>query len=117
MWAKFEGDRNKDGIIVEEGRMIDITDPKWGHPDGRDFWDLDPKLNEGTAMLYSPSVPQEEKLAAGTARQKAYMEQWWSSEHTCDIEKYEAPGCEEEPDTPVEVWVVKPHNLKKRKNR
>ena len=31
MWAKFEGDRNKEGIIVEDGRMIDITDPKWGH--------------------------------------------------------------------------------------
>ena len=85
MWEKFEGDRNKDGIIVEEGRMIDITDPKWGHPDGSDFWDLDPKLNEGTAMLYSPSVPQEEKLAAGKARQQAYMEQWWSSEHTCEV--------------------------------
>ena len=117
MWEKFEGDRNKDGIIVEDGRMIDITDPKWGHPDGRDFWDLDPKLNEATAMLYSPSVPQEEKLAAGNARQAAYMEQWWSTEHSCDVEKYEVPGCEEEPNTPVEVWVIKPHNLKKKKNR
>ena len=27
------------------------------------------------------------------------------------------PGCEEEPDTPVEVWVVKPKNIKPRKNR
>ena len=40
MWEKFEGDRNKNGIIVEDGRMIDITDPKWGHPDGRDFWEI-----------------------------------------------------------------------------
>lgn len=117
MWEKFEGDRNKDGIIVEDGRMIDITDPKWAHPDGSDFWDLDPKLNVGTAMLYSPSVPAEEKLASGRARQQSYMEQWWASEHPCTVEKYEVEGCPEEPGTPVEVWVIKPDTLKKRKNR
>lgn len=67
--------------------------------------------------MYNPEVSDEEKLKLGKKRQQAYYDQWWSTEHTCDIEKYEVPGCEEEPDTPVEVWVVKPKNIKPRKNR
>ena len=95
-------------LIAESNRITDITDSKWGHPDGADFWYIDPALNIETATLYNPEVSDEEKLKLGKKRQQAYYDQWWSTEHTCDIEKYEVPGCEEEPDTPVEVWVVKP---------
>lgn len=104
-------------LIAESNRITDITDSKWGHPDGADFWYIDPALNVETATLYNPEVSDEEKLKLGKKRQQAYYDQWWSTEHTCDIEKYEVPGCEEEPDTPVEVWVVKPKNIKPRKNR
>ena len=104
-------------LIAESNRITDITDSKWGHPDGADFWYIDSALNIETATLYNPEVSDEEKLKLGKKRQQAYYDQWWSTEHTCDIEKYEVPGCEEEPDTPVEVWVVKPKNIKPRKNR
>mgnify|MGYP003364059081 CR=1 FL=1 len=104
-------------LIAESNRITDITDSKWGHPDGADFWYIDPALNVETATLYNPEVSDEEKLKLGKKRQQAYYDQWWSTEHTCDIEKHEVPGCEEEPDTPVEVWVVKPKNIKPRKNR
>ena len=104
-------------LIAEAGRVTDITDPKWGHPDGRDFWYIDPALNIDTATLYNPEVSDEEKMALGTKRQAAYMEQWWNTEHTCTCEKYMAPGCPEEPDAECEVWVIKPKNIKPRKNR
>ena len=108
---------DKKNLIAEADRVTDITDPKWGHPDGRDFWYIDPQLNIDTATLYNPEVSEEEKIALGSRRQAAYMDQWWKSEHSCEVTKYMAPGCEEEPDTPCEVWVIKPKNLKPRKNR
>lgn len=108
---------DKKNLIAEAGRVTDITDPKWGHPDGRDFWYIDPALNIDTATLYNPEVSDEEKLALGNKRQAAYMEQWWNTEHTCTCEKYMVPGCPEEPDTECEVWVIKPKNIKPRKNR
>ena len=46
-------------------------------------------LNIETATLYNPEVSDEEKLKLGKKRQQAYYDQWWSTEHTCDIEKYE----------------------------
>ena len=36
-------------LIAESDRITDITDSKWGHPDGADFWYIDPALNVETA--------------------------------------------------------------------
>ena len=49
-------------LIAESNRITDITDSKWGHPDGADFWYIDPALNVETATLYNPEVSDEEKL-------------------------------------------------------
>ena len=115
--ANFAKTINKEGIIVEESRIVDLNDPKWAHPDGAELWYVDPALNAGSIAMYDPTVSSEEKLKNGNERQKLYMDQWWKAEHTCEITKHLVPGCPEEPNAEVEVWVVKPNNLKKRKNR
>ncbi len=37
-------------LIAESNRITDITDSKWGHPDGADFWYIDPALNVETCI-------------------------------------------------------------------
>ena len=113
--ANFTKTANKEGIIVEKSRIVDLNDPKWAHPDGAELWYVDPALNAGSIAMYEPTVAGEEKLKNGNERQKSYMDQWWNAEHTCEITKHMVSGCPEEPNTGVEVWVVKPKNLKKRK--
>lgn len=108
---------DKKGLIVESNRITDITDRDWAHPDGVEFWYLDPLANIGTAKLYDPNTSEEEKFQIGQAKHDAFMEQWWSSEHTCEITRHMVPGCPEEPKTECEVWVVKPKNIKVKKNR
>ena len=49
-------------LIAESNRITDITDSKWGHPDGADFWYIDPALNVETATLYNPEVSDEENI-------------------------------------------------------
>ena len=62
-------------LIAESNRITDITDSKWGHPDGADFWYIDPALNVETATLYNPEVSDEEKFKLGKKRQQAYYDQ------------------------------------------
>lgn len=117
MERNFEKLAGLKNLVAENDRVTDITDPKWGYPDGRDFWFIDPALNIDTHTLYDPETSAEDKLALGNKRQKGYIDTWWAREHTCEVTKHMAPGCPEEPETPCEVWVVKPKNCKPRKNR
>lgn len=94
-----------------------FVDPKWlcpedispfGTPDETD-------TNNPYYYLKDPSHTPEEK-------QRFYESFDWSpfftDEESPDVEytEYEAPGCPEEPDTPVKILVYRPKNLKKKKS-
>lgn len=60
MERNFEKLAGLKNLVAENDRVTDITDPKWGHPDGRDFWFIDPALNIDTHTLYDPETSAED---------------------------------------------------------
>ena len=113
----FEKTAHKKGLIVEPDRILDLNDPKWAHPEGAELWYVDPELNASSIAMYDPCISDEDKLKLGNERQKAYFDQFWAAEHTCDIKEYYVPGCPEEPETQAQVLVYTPKNARPRKNR
>ena len=50
-------------LIAESNRITDITDSKWGHPDGADFWYIDPALNVETQLCTTQKFRMKKNLS------------------------------------------------------
>lgn len=98
--------------LLENGRTFDFRDTKWAREEVRDVWNFPAG---DFARMYNPDVPMEDRVAAAEAATKGIMDMLTKagSTYTGDIgyEDFEAPGCPEEPDTPVKVRVYRPKNL------
>lgn len=103
--------------IIEKGRVFDIRDPKWAHPEFRGMW-----TNEQAAAMtlsYLPEMSVEDKRAASEANDAGAAKMFGPDklQHTCDIEETFAPGCPEEPETQVKLRVYRPKTLEATGNR
>lgn len=101
----------------EAGRTIDLRDGKWLHPVL--FETLPVSDTSGTYILTHPDVSFEEKKARAEELVEIVKTMIPHDEGTsaCTTESYMVPGCPEEPDVEVEVVVIRPRDLKKRKAR
>jgi acetyl esterase/lipase len=105
-------------IIEKKERQIDVSDPKWAHPEVAFTWL--PAFEEDPYSFYEDeNLSYEEKHAVADKLAAA-----WSStveplpeDAFCTVEEYEAPGCPKEPDTSVKVFVYTPKNLTATKTR
>lgn len=105
------------GTVVDPGRILNISDSKWGHPEANAAWYADPNLNACT-KIYAPDTPQQEREEIADQTQAWLDNMFATQEHTCDIEEVEVPGCPEEPDTPTKVTVIRPKGMdRSKKNR
>ena len=93
---------NYKNMRVESGYLDDRSDPKWGHPLLRDSW---PPMSAGM-NFYDESIPLDVRKAARDEQMTAIAQMLGP----VDIpwQSFTAPGCPEEPDTPVEVRVSIP---------
>lgn len=118
-WTNHSGNMNVvSGSIIEEDRIFDVRDEKWGHPDLRDGWAGDPASN--CTPLYDPNSTREENQKRATAQIDTTFKIMGvydrdTSDDPCTCTKYIVPGCPEEPDTEVEVYVYRPKTLKSKK--
>jgi acetyl esterase/lipase len=98
--------------ICEDDLMLDITDPKWGHPRLRDNW----LWGSGDfEKLYDPMLSIGEKKKVYDAIDLSiYFKDADTSAY--EMKEYMVPGCPEEPETEAHVYVVTPNKLKGKKN-
>lgn len=103
--------------MIESKRIFDVRDPKWGHPEFRGLW-VNPEVGENT-LNYMPERPSEVKRAADEYARAYFLKMFEGGKlhHTCDIECVTVPGCPEEPEAEVDVYVYKPKTLKESGNR
>ena len=107
-----------DRACMEESRVLDVRDSKWAHPEFREGWYTPAR---GVSPLFSQDMTREEKLEEIENVDENYLsslppftpETW---EH-CKLDKYQVPGCPEEPETEAEVWVYTPTDAKRKNNR
>lgn len=101
-------------------QYIDRTDVRWFHPEFQQYLTMvkETEICEGnTLYMCDESIPLETRRAA---RQSLYdmfekmKQQQLDADPACrdfgETKTYEAPGCEEEPDTSVKVLVRTPKN-------
>lgn len=105
---------------IENGRIADRNDVRWAHPGLVDYWYIDGRktVNKFT----NPEKTLEERVAK---RDKMYgdiaaghpgaLALDPTLEEHGETTVYTAPGCPEEPDTEVKVYVRAPKNRKRRK--
>ena len=123
MSERYFNDFSPDNVIkadIESDRIFDIRDSKWAHPDLRDKWDMSSAA--GTAVLYSPDIPKEEKAVISAKLDEAtrsYMADAISvaTESNCESEDYTISGCPEEPDAATVIRVTRKKNKKTKKSR
>lgn len=84
-------------------RAKDRSDGRYGHPELEVAYEV--MTHQMLLSWYDESVPRAERLA----QSKAAMEMWtMPSDGTTTLEEYVAPGCPEEPDTTVDIYVAAP---------
>lgn len=99
-------------------RILNITDPKWAHPEVSFAW-YDDQTESPIIKILDPKTSPEERVVLGQMTQgaidafdakalEAYAERF-------DIEVVEAPGCPEEPDTPVKLYVLRSKGMDRSK--
>lgn len=103
------------GIVMERDHVIDVRDPKWGHPDAADIW-LNPAAESASGM-YSQDLTDEVKIANAEAATKMMLELFARAPgEGCEVKEYMVPGCPEEPETQAKVLVYTPEGLKEHGN-
>lgn len=97
-------------------KVIDRTDPKWGHPEARDMW-----LPGGDVVnpLLDPTTPREEQdalysmMCSGSDDfKKSMLEEDPELRDAGVTAEFVVPGCPEEPETSVRVVVRTPSSAK-----
>ena len=117
-WTNYEGEMNvPEGTILEEDSLFDIRDDKWAHPELKEGWY---SAGANCTPLYDPNASLEEKQARAAAQVDAIFKVMGvydrdPADDPCTIDKYMAPGCPEEPDAEVEIYVYRPKDLKSKK--
>jgi acetyl esterase/lipase len=102
----FEGE-----MVLDPMRTTSIHDPKWAHPELRDYWVPGLELGAFTT-LYDPKATIDEKLSVlDSVDFSIYYPP--IDQTLVDMQEYDVPGCPEEPDAPMaKVYVYRPAKLK-----
>jgi acetyl esterase/lipase len=100
-------------IKNRQQKILDISDPKWAHPEDADLWHFgETDLKEDPILtLTDPNIPRDEKLKT---IESMGVDSWSIplDESLADVKTYMAPGCPEEPDAPeIKVWVYTPKGV------
>lgn len=103
---------------------VRISAKKWAHPELEGIWNMfDPEAG-GTDLrgrilgtIYNFDIPQEERLASAVAEKEASAAAMGLDGPLPEnAERFEAPGCPEDPDAPeVEMTVVYPEGITRKK--
>ena len=107
------------GEWKEMGRTIaergyDVSDPKWAHPELEAFWTLKGNREMTWNSVQWDRTDEEKKKAYEATCEYMLGGKGWSEGYETDnvtMTVYEAPGCPEEPDTPVRMEVMTPKNF------
>lgn len=113
-------------ITNPKPRLFNIQDPKWGHPELTGVWESAEALEMAMAAAAQnpddPYVAMNNPALSDEEKDEIYQKVDLSAMTNDDfegvtVERYEAPGCPEEPDASVEIRVYRPEGAAKRNGR
>ena len=98
---------------ADAARVLDISDPKWAHPEVIGPWVPD-FGGDSYFNSFNPTLSIEER-AEVCANNPFSQISWPMPDLPFDVDTYTAPGCPEEPETEVTVYVCKPKGFDEKK--